>query len=153
MPAQHVHVQQRDGYDDSEPVVLSGDIMDWQDGDGTYDNGVKTIDVPVDGAAVVEWSGWWFWDDGLFSTSIADDIAIKFRLVADGVTVAESGFSSANRYYDSTYIVGTIPVQAGRRTFRVQAMLADITDAAPAFTTQIPATVKARELCVLVRLR
>jgi hypothetical protein len=150
---QAFNIEQRDGYDGSEPAVISGDNMGWQDGDDSFDIGVKVIDIQVDGVAVVEWSGWWFWDDGLYPTTLADDIAIKFQITVDGVSVAESGFSSANRFYDSTYIVGVIPVQAGRRTFRVQAMNADITDAAPAFTSLINCTVMARELDVLVRLR
>ena len=92
------------------------------------------IEAQSDALLVCEWSGVWRWTYDASSSDwnpIPDstlkrdptNALCRFRMTVDGITVAESGYSSARRAYDGCYLVGATPVCAGRHVIRVEVQI------------------------------
>lgn len=105
------------------------------------------FDLAEDGLAMLEFSCWWRWQPGKHRSSTAgfentmaskralgEDYyeseisvigphtnklyqAVKFRITANGKSVAESGWRDGAREMDSIYLVAATPVMAGRQVF------------------------------------
>jgi|TARA_Y100000310_G_scaffold123016_1_gene121769 hypothetical protein len=110
-------------------VALSSDTPAWQryDSSGADIHSVSA-DLTSDALLMCEWSGSWYWsydidtiDNKLPDTTLGSgnflrdptDCLIRARMLVDGTVVAESGFSSARRQWDTAYLVGAAPAGAG----------------------------------------
>ena len=58
--------------------------------------------------------------NGGFAQEPADKDSVAFRVLVDGVTVAETGWMSIGLYRNGAYLTGVAPVSAGQHTIRTQ---------------------------------
>ena len=58
--------------------------------------------------------------NGGFAQEPADKDSVAFRVLVDGVTVAETGWMSIGLYRNGVYLTGVAPVSAGQHTIRTQ---------------------------------
>ena len=104
----------------------------WQAGGTDHPVGSLTEEIKSDALLICEWSGQWEWSylvkgsgwGNVPNSSLRRDptqAVCRFRLMVDGVVVAESGYSSARRKYDGCYLVGATPVSAGNHVVTVEA--------------------------------
>ena len=152
------------------PAILDSDSVSWQRTD-TSDSTISsvTVDLKADALLMCEWSGTWQWayDHDSFANTIPDsdgsyrdptDTLIRVRMLVDGITVAESGFSPARREYDSVFLVGAAPASAGLHDIVVefQIVVAYDTESGTPFyyvSDDYTVTVGNRELIVRARYR
>ena len=105
----------------SDPLPTSTFTVDistagWQSTDSTGQRlGSLAIDAKTDGLFICEWSG-----THRYVIVPSGRECIAYRLLVDGVTVAESGWTSFTRPRDSVYLCGATPVAAGLHAVEAQ---------------------------------
>lgn len=118
--------------DYGEPISCSS--VSWQAGNPESPFSKLSLEIKSDALLVCEWSGSWKWIyfAGSGSWNNIPGSALKrdptqaicrFRLTVDGITVSESGYSSARRKRDSCYLAGATPVSAGNHFIQVEVQL------------------------------
>ena len=99
---------------------LDADKTDWQHDEAI---GRITAEATTDCLLIVEWSGHWLWHDGtgkVIAGSAVIPFAARIRITVDGTSVGETGWLSAIRERDATYLCGAMPVQAGKHIIRAE---------------------------------
>lgn len=133
---------------------------DWQDGDGTNYVGRVTFTAEEDCLLDCDFGGTWNWDTSghpagysILAATYSIVNAIRFRIVVDGYTVAESGFDEEGRDRHHTWITGCIPIQAGQHEVKVQYQKCRITNFNFGEGSALDCVVNERELLVHRRKR
>ncbi len=150
-----------DGGDSSTSVAADTGTTEWQNGDG---DGLPLLEqeAPVDALLLCHFSASWTWDDSAATTTAQQNrICCKWRIIVNGTTVAESGWSPLYRTDDSIYLVGAIPVSAGAWRARAQLRIAKVTysedttadDISSEDIADFPLAVDGRELLIVEKRR
>jgi len=140
--------------------TLDGKSVQWAGGDATAADGVNFLEfeADVDGIITCEWSGTWAFNNDQMNEE-ADarpkkNQVASFRILVNGLTVAELYRSPDSRTNDSGYLVGAAPVGPGTvrvgvevRMFKVDNKSGDIYSADNDFS------VNRRSLLVIYRRR
>lgn len=134
-------------------VTLDSTSQQWQSSSGGNEIHEVTDSVDSDCVLEVEWSG------GFKVTSSGDLLdAIRFHVVVNGVEVASTGWLGRQYFWGAPALSGTIPVQAGPIDVKVEAMVANVSDAiaSPGLFvinggTDTDYDVTERELVIIVR--
>jgi hypothetical protein len=119
-----------DGFSTSGGVnVFVSDMSraDWQRTDGF---GLRIaefeFEADVDSLTISEFGCNHLWTDWATLSGTPPEDQARFRIVMDGIPVAETGWYSSNRERESVYLVGAVPIVAGRHTAWVEVQVADI---------------------------
>lgn len=111
----------------TDTITLDRTSLSWQTSDVSTGDALHNVSASctVDGLMTVEWSGTYKWT-GTFTWTAPTWDAFMVRLTVDGIEIASSGWLGDGSQWGSIFLVGAIPVTAGTRSIRLEAMMANI---------------------------
>ena len=107
----------------SDTFTADTETTDWQWEDADAELGNVDLVVEHDCVAIVEWSGQLVWEGGAtdqsFVGAVYSEDAAEFRITVAGTTIATTGPVGDQRWHDTMYLCGAVPLPPGTHNVRV----------------------------------